>query len=63
MAATEKSITAAMMTLGFYGIFPLALFLWLMGTPQRRRSQKARESASVGERADAGDQADPKRDQ
>jgi hypothetical protein len=30
------------MTLIWYGLFPLALFLWLVGTPQRRRSVRKR---------------------
>lgn len=38
MAATEPSITGAVMTFVWYGLLPLALFLWLVGTPQRRRS-------------------------
>jgi hypothetical protein len=38
MAATEPSVTGAVMTFIWYGVFPLALFLWLVGTPQRRRS-------------------------
>lgn len=39
MAATESSLTAGVLTFGMYGIAPLALFLWLLGTPQRRREQ------------------------
>lgn len=42
MAATEPSITGAVMTFIWYGVFPLALFLWLVGTPQRRRSVRKR---------------------
>ncbi|MCZ7655105.1 MAG: hypothetical protein M5R42_13790 [Rhodocyclaceae bacterium] len=40
MALTEASLTAGILTFLFYGLFPLALFLWLMGTPQRRRAQR-----------------------
>lgn len=43
MAATETSITAGVLTFLFYGLAPLALLLWLMGTPQRRRSRLSRE--------------------
>ena len=39
MAATEPSITAGVLTFTFYGLIPCALFLWLFGTPQRRRNQ------------------------
>ena len=41
MALTEPSITAGVLSFGFYGLLPLALFLWLVGTPQRRRNQSA----------------------
>jgi hypothetical protein len=37
MAAAEKSLTAGVLTLVFYGVAPLSLFLWLFGTPERRR--------------------------
>ncbi len=43
MAATETSITAGVLTFLFYGLAPLALLLWLMGTPQRRRNRLSRE--------------------
>ena len=39
MALTEPSLTAGVLSFGFYGLLPLALFLWLVGTPQRRRNQ------------------------
>jgi hypothetical protein len=37
--ATTSSIAGAAVTLVFYGLLPLALFLWLVGTPQRRRNR------------------------
>lgn len=37
MAITESSATAGILTFVFYGLAPLALFLWLVGTPARRR--------------------------
>lgn len=39
MAATEPSITAGVLTFTTFGLIPCALFLWLFGTPQRRRNQ------------------------
>ena len=39
MAATEKSLVAGLMTLVFYGLVPAALFLFIFGTPARRRAQ------------------------
>ena len=44
MAATEASVVAGVMTLVFYGIAPLALILWLFGTPRRRQRQHMAES-------------------
>lgn len=37
MAVTETSVTAGLLTFFVYGLAPLALFLWLAGTPARRR--------------------------
>ena len=58
MAATESSLT---MTFLLYGAAPLALFLWLFGTPQRRRNQLRPEVAddAVGQ----DDTGDPRADQ
>jgi hypothetical protein len=52
MAATEPNITAALLSFVAYGVAPLCLFLWLFGTPQRRRSRLAKEQGNekpVGE--------------
>lgn len=45
MAATEANLTAGVLTFAVYGLAPLALFLWLFGTPQRNRARRAREAA------------------
>lgn len=42
MALTEPSVVAGILSFGFYGLLPLGLFLWLVGTPQRRRNQALR---------------------
>ncbi len=52
MAATETSLVAGILTFLFYGLAPLALFLWLFGTPQRRRRQRAAEAAATAATAD-----------
>ncbi len=39
MAATETSIVAGVLTFAFYGLAPLGLLLWLLGTPQRGRQR------------------------
>lgn len=55
MAATERSVTAGVLTFVAYGLAPLALVLWLFGGPRRRRDA-ARAAASAP--ADAGDAPD-----
>jgi hypothetical protein len=47
MAATETSVVAGVMSFLVYGAAPLALFLWVFGTPQRRRNQAKRENAAA----------------
>ena len=45
MAVTETSFLSGAITLICYGIVPLALFLWIVGTPQRRRRAKSGDAA------------------
>ncbi len=47
MAATEPNLTAGALTFALYGLLPLALLLWLFGTPQRRRRRLAGESGEA----------------
>jgi hypothetical protein len=56
MAATEANLTAGVLTFGLYGLAPLALFLWLFGTPQRRRNRASGERSE----ADAGGSTPPR---
>jgi len=44
MSFTEDSIAAGLATFIFYGLAPLALLLYLIGTPQRRRNRRRREA-------------------
>lgn len=62
MALTEESVTAGLLTFLFYGALPLALFLWLVGTPARRRSA-ARRDAVPDQRPGEGDRANAEQDQ
>lgn len=39
MAATEKTITAGVLTFAFYGLLPCALLLWILGVKHRRHKQ------------------------
>ncbi len=43
MAATEPNLVAGVLTLVFYGILPLALLLWVFGTPKRRHARRQLE--------------------
>jgi hypothetical protein len=61
MAATEPNLTAGVLTFVFYGAAPLALLLWLLGTPQRKRNRLAREAVDDVVDKDAG--ADARHDQ
>ncbi len=66
MAVTERSLTAGLLTFVLYGVGPLALFWWVVGTPARRaRTARAARAPSmrVEERAGAPDQQDARRDQ
>ena len=40
MSITEQSATAGVLTFLLYGIFPLTIVLYLMGTPQRKRNRQ-----------------------
>lgn len=47
MAAVEaatSSLVGGIATLFIYGLLPLALFLWLVGTPQRHRNRERRDA-------------------
>ena len=56
--ATNPSCTVlgALITFVFYGLGPVALLLYLMGGPARRRAIKAREAVASAQ-PDAGDHA------
>lgn len=49
LAISQPSLVAGLLTFCFWGLFPLALLLWLIGTPARMRSkanQPSRNEAS-----------------
>jgi membrane protein implicated in regulation of membrane protease activity len=43
MALTEPNVTAGILTFALYGLMPLALLLWLFGTPIRRRRKREQD--------------------
>ncbi len=51
MAITEKTITAGVLTLVFYGLLPCAILLWLAGTASRHRARKKQALDSFAARA------------
>lgn len=54
VAAAEETVIAAVLTFVFWGIAPLALFLWVFGTPARRRRRLEREARDRNDRAETG---------
>jgi hypothetical protein len=44
---TEQSWIAGVGTFILYGVAPLSLFLWLVGSPARKRRKKAAEAAEA----------------
>ena len=58
MAATEPSITAGVLSFIFYGLLPCALFVWIVGTPQRKRNQQALLQKELGQKNRANTKAD-----
>ncbi len=45
MSITETSAVAGIMTFLFYGVVPVAIILYLMGGPERKRRRAAAEKA------------------
>jgi hypothetical protein len=62
MALTSSSFTRGLVTVVVYGLAPLALLLWLMGAPHRRRLRE-RASMPVRDQSHTPDQHDAQRDQ
>lgn len=58
--STQGSVLGAVFTFLLYGVLPLSIVLYLMGSPARRRARRAAEkaaAASSGSTPDGGDQA------
>ena len=51
MSFTEATLVAGVATFVFYGLAPLAVVLYLMGTPQRRRNRRKAEAQASGQSA------------
>jgi hypothetical protein len=48
VSVAQPSVLKGVLTFLGTGLLPLALFLWLIGTPERRRRRAAREAAQAG---------------
>jgi hypothetical protein len=49
--STQGTVLGALFTFILYGCLPLALVLYLLGTPARRRARRAAEQAQAGTEA------------
>lgn len=61
--ATSKNgtVLGALFTLILYGVLPLSIVLYLMGTPMRRKARRAAEDAEANGRSAADPAVDPDR--
>lgn len=55
--ATNGSILGAIITFTFYGVLPVALLLYFIGTPARKRARLAREAQERDANHNKSDQA------
>jgi membrane protein implicated in regulation of membrane protease activity len=51
-AVSDTTVVGGLLTFLFYGVLPLALFLWLFGTPARHRRRRAQEADSSAQDGD-----------
>lgn len=66
MAATEKTITAGVLTFMFYGLLPCALLLWILGVNHRRfkkHQQSLHQKSLLEEEVSKQDSADTNRNE
>jgi hypothetical protein len=54
-SSSVGTIVGAIATFVFYGLAPMALLVYLMGSPARRRAIKAREAAARPAQATSGE--------
>lgn len=52
MAITETSVVAGLLTFIFYGLLPVSLLVWLLGTPVRRQRQRYRAALAAEREAE-----------
>ncbi len=47
MAFAETTVTRGVVTFALYGLFPLSILMYLLGTPARRQARREREERAV----------------
>lgn len=58
--SSQGTVMGAFFTFLLYGVLPLSIVLYILGTPGRRRARRAAESAAPdGSRSTAGDAIPP----
>ncbi len=62
-AITDTSVLGGIITFLFWGLFPLALFLWIAGSGARRRRRAFLEQQALHSSMRHSDGRDPQRDQ
>jgi hypothetical protein len=55
--APNGTVIGAFFTFVLYGVGPLAIVMYILGTPARKRAIKAREAAALAAQPDGGGQA------
>jgi hypothetical protein len=55
--APQGTVLGAVFTLLLYGVGPLALLLYILGTPLRRRARRAAEAGALSAPPDGGGEA------
>ena len=54
-AISDDTVLGGVLTFLFYGLAPIALFVWLFGSSARRRRREEREAAeALNDRGDSG---------
>ena len=55
--ASNGTVLGAVITFVLYGLAPLSIVLYILGTPARKRARRAREQAASAAQPDAGGHA------
>lgn len=50
---SQGTVLGAIVTFVFYGLLPVSLVMYILGTPSRKKARKAREAAEAAEAAAA----------